>query len=385
MSAEDPLDLYDLRSQLSEGDRDRLVRWRAFLEAEIRPAVNAAWERGVFPESWIPRFGSIVPEILGEAPSPLLYGYTKLELGRVDPSACSFFSVHMGLARGAIARFGSPEQKARWLEPMRRFERIGAFALTEPDAGSAVATELATTARREGEAWVLDGRKRWIGNAPHADVLVTFARDIADGNVKAFLVERDTPGVTVEVIGGKLGKRAIENGDVRLAGVCVLESARLPGVTGFRDVATHLAHGRVSVAWEAAGIALGAYEAARDHALRRRQFGRPIAGFQLVQDRLVDMAAAVTAMTCLLHRVAALEAEGRLTAARASLAKRECAERMRATVAHARAILGGEGLLLENHVARLFADAEAVYTYEGTHEVNTLIVGRALTGISAFS
>lgn len=385
MSAEDPLDLYDLRAELAPDERARLDRWRAFLEAEVRPVVNTWWERGAFPRELVPRFGEVYPAVSEGGVSPLLHGWLKLELGRVDPSICSFFSVHTGLARGAIARFGTAAQRDRWLEPMRRFEAVGAFALTEPDAGSAVATELATAARRDGDTWTLDGTKRWIGNAPYADVLVVFARDVADGAVKAFLVERDTPGLTVETMAGKIGKRAIENGHVTLAGVCVPESARLLGVTGFRDVAEHLAHGRVSVAWEAAGIALGAYEIAREHALRRRQFGKPIAAFQLVQDRLVDMAAAVTTSVCLLHRVAALQADGRLTAARASLAKRECAERMRATVAHARALLGGEGMLLENHVARLFADAEAVYTYEGTHEVNTLIVGRAITGLSAFS
>lgn len=380
----DPGDLFDVGAALPPEDAARRARLRAFLEAEVRPVVNAWWERGAFPRDLVPRFGAVIPEVLPEAPSPLLYGLCKLELGRVDPSICSFFSVHWGLARGAIARFGSDAQKARWLAPMRRFEAVGAFALTEPDAGSAVATELRTSATRDGDTWVLTGEKRWIGNAPYADVLVVFART-PDGAVNAFLVEGGAPGLSVTTMTGKLAKRALDNGHVRLDGVRVPEAARLPGVRGFRDVAEHLAHGRVSVAWEAAGIATGAYEAARAYALQREQFGRPLAGFQLVQDRLVDMLGTLTSMQCVLLRLATLEADGGLTAARASLAKRVCAEGMREVVAHARALMGGNGLLLEHHVARLFADAEAVYTYEGTHEINTLIVGRAITGISAFT
>lgn len=379
-------DFFATLDALTPAERERRAQLRAFLDAEVRPEAAAWWERALFPRQMLPRLGAVAEALFpdGDAVRPLFYGVVKLELGRADPSLASVFSVHWGLARGAVARFGSPEQRDRWLAPMRRFEAVGAFALTEPDVGSAVATELATTARRTQDGWRLDGAKRWIGNAPYADVLVVFARDVDDGAVKAFLVERGAPGLAIETMRGKIAKRAIENGDVVLDGVFVPEDARLPGVNTFRDVAAHLAHGRVSVAWEAAGIALGAYEAARAYALERRQFGRPIAGFQLVQDRLVDMLGRLTSMECLLAQLATLEEGGGLTAARASLAKRVCAEHMRAVVADARALMGGNGLLLENHVARLFADAEAVYTYEGTHEIVTLVVGRAITGISAF-
>lgn len=378
MTPSDPL---DLAASLTSDERAFLTRLQAFLDTRVRPRMAEAWERAEMPPDVLPGLA----EVLGDTPldRPLLYGMVKRELGRADPSLCSMFSVHWGLCRGAIARFGSDAQRARWLGPLGRFEALGAFGLTEPDAGSAITSEMATTARRDGDTWVLDGQKRWIGNAPDADVIVVFAR--TDAGVGAFLVERGAPGLSVEVMTGKIAKRAIRNGHVRLVGVRLPDAARLPGVQRFGDVTTHLSHGRVSVAWEALGIATGAFELARAHTLERRQFGRPIAGFQLVQDRLASMACTLASMGAVLLQLARLEESGEaLTPERASLAKRTCAEGMRAVVADARALMGGEGLLLNREVARLFADAEAVYTYEGTHEINTLILGRALTGIAAF-
>jgi glutaryl-CoA dehydrogenase len=383
----DPSDPFDIAAALTPDERARRARLRTFLDNEVRPKMAQAWEDAALPDGLLSAFAEVIVDVVPTtgAPRPLWYGVIKLELGRADPSLCSVFSVHYGLCRGAIARFGSPVQQARWLGPLARFEALGAFGLTEPDAGSAIASEMATRARHDGDSWVLDGEKRWIGNAPSADVIVVFAR--TDDGIGAFLVEKGAPGLRVDTMTGKLAKRAIQNGHVRLQGVRVPDAARLPGVRTFRDVATLLAHGRVSVAWEALGIATGAYEIAREYTLTRQQFGQPLAGFQLVQDRLVSMACTLTSMSCLLLQLARLEEADphAVDAGRASIAKRTCAEGMRAVVADARALMGGEGLLLERHVARLFADAEAVYTYEGTHEINTLIVGRALTGIAAFS
>jgi glutaryl-CoA dehydrogenase len=381
MNVADPL---DLAASLTPDEATRRARLRTFLEERVRPRMAEAWEACAIPEDVLSEFAAVMREVLPEAPRPLFYGVVKLELGRVDPSLCSLFSVHYGLCRGAIARFGSDAQRARWLGPLARMDALGAFALTEPEAGSAIATEMATRAVRDGEEWVITGEKRWIGNAPVADVMVVFAR--TEDGVGAFLVEKGAPGLAVETMRGKLSKRAIQSGHVRMEGVRVPGSARLPGVGSFRDVAGHLAHGRVSVAWEALGIATGAAEMALGYSLERRQFGRPIAGFQLVQDRLVGMTCALASMGSLLLQLARLE-EGdahAVTAERASLVKRVCAEGMRGVVADARALMGGEGILVERHVARLFADAEAVYTYEGTHEINTLIVGRGITGIAAF-
>ena len=385
-------DFYDVDAALTEEERALRDRVRAFLEAEVRPHADAWWERAAFPMDLIPAFGRLARETLTADPlqwpaaSPLALGMISLELGRIDPSVCSFFSVHWGLATGTIALFGSAAQRAHWLPRLADMSAIGSWALTEPDVGSAAAKGLGTTARRDGDRWVLNGAKKWSGNAPFADVNVIWAVDKADGEVKGFLVERDTPGYHVAPLAGKIAKRAVQNAVITLTDCVVPDSARLPGARSFRDVGRLLASARALVAWEACGIAIGAYEAALAYSLRREQFDRPIAGFQLMQDKLVRMLADITAMKCMLLQLARLEArDGHISHPRASLAKVFCTERMRAVVALARDALGGNGILLEHGVARLFADAEAVYSYEGTREMNTLIVGRAITGISAFT
>jgi glutaryl-CoA dehydrogenase len=267
---------------------------------------------------------------------------------------------------------------------MARFEKIGAFGLTEPEVGSGAARGLKTTARREGDDWVLDGQKKWIGNAPFADVTVIWAHDVADGQVKGFLVEQGTPGVSVETLGDKIALRVVQNGLISLDGARVPESHRLEKATSFRATADVLRMTRAGVAWQAVGCALGAYEIALAYAGRRHQFGRPIASFQLIQDLLVKMLGNVTASQCLLVRLAQLQDEGVMEDHHASLAKAFCTVRMRETVGWARELLGGNGILLEENVGRFVADAEAIYSYEGTREMNTLIVGRAITGHSAF-
>ncbi|MCB9746621.1 MAG: acyl-CoA dehydrogenase family protein [Alphaproteobacteria bacterium] len=384
-------DFYDVAALLSPAEREARAAVRAFLDEVVRPVIGDYWDRGEFPRHLVPRFaelGRIV--MMGRPysfpfPSPLFAGLFKLELGRCDPSICSFFSVHWGLAMACIQRFGSEAQIARWIGPMSRFEAVGSFALSEPLAGSDAARGLRATARWDGEAWILNGEKKWSGNATIADVNVVFATDVEGGEVLAFLVERGMPGYHVEKLGPKLAKRAMDNVLIRLDGLRLPEAARLPGVRGFRDVARHLMHGRVLVSWEAAGVALGAYELALRYAGEREQFGRPIAGFQLIQDKLVRCLARVTAMLCTLTRLAQLELDGGLTPERAAMAKVICGEAMREAVALAREIMGGNGVLLEYEVGKLFADAEAIYTYEGTQEMNTLIVGRAITGIGAFT
>jgi glutaryl-CoA dehydrogenase len=317
--------------------------------------------------------------------SPVLTGIAAMELARVDASLYTFFGVHWGLAMGSIDLFGSPEQKQRWLPALRRFELIGSWSLTEPEVGSAAAAGLTTTARRDEQGWVLNGAKKWCGNAPIAHLNIVFARDVADNHVKAFVVERDTPGYHVEKMEGKTALRVVQNANVRLENVRVPEANRLPGVKGFRDVARQLGMARGAVAWAMTGVAMGAYERTLAYANQREQFGRPITGFQLVQSGLVQMLGNLTAMQSLCLRMSQLYArDGKLSQERASLAKVYCGEQMRATVAIGRNLLGGNGILLEHEVARYFADAEALYSYEGTHEMNTLIVGRAITGMSAF-
>jgi glutaryl-CoA dehydrogenase len=292
--------------------------------------------------------------------------------------------VHSGLAMGSIYLCGSEEQKQRWLPPMARMEKIGAFGLTEPEVGSGVAGGLTTTARREGDTWVLDGQKKWIGNATFADYIIIWARDLSDGQVKGFVVERETAGLSTTKMHDKIALRVVQNAYVTLDGVRVPESSRLQKANSFKQTAAVLRLTRAGVAWQAVGCARGAYEHALAYAKEREQFGRPIGGFQLVQDLLVRMLANITASACMCARLAQLQAEGAAADEHSALAKAFCTVRMRETVGYARELLGGNGILLEHQVGRFVADSEAIYSYEGTREINTLVVGRAITGLSAF-
>ena len=307
-----------------------------------------------------------------------------MELSRVDPSIGTFMGVHGGLAMGSIALCGSREQQERWLPAMARMELIGAFGLTEPDTGSAIAGGLSTSARRDGDGWVLNGEKKWIGNASFADLVVIWARDEDDGEVKGFVVEKDTPGMTFDVQRDKIALRVVQNAEIHLADVHVPEANRLQEGRGFGDTAKVLQVTRMGVAWQAVGCARGAYEHALRYTKAREQFGKPIASFQLVQDLLVKMLSNVTAATAMNVRASQLQDAGLLRDEHASLCKVHSTVRMRETVGWAREVLGGNGILLEHHVGRFVADAEAIYSYEGTREMNTLIVGRAITGESAF-
>ncbi|MBX0330609.1 acyl-CoA dehydrogenase family protein [Oscillochloris sp. ZM17-4] len=384
-------DFYDIRDLLSADERATLTTIRSYMEERVRPVIGDYWERGEFPHELVPSFAHLIKETWGRQPyaidnlGPVLAGMAFMELARVDPSIYTFFGVHWGLAMGSIAMFGSAEQRAQWLPKMERFELLGSWSLTEPDVGSATAAGLTTTARREGDSWVLNGAKKWSGNAPFADLNVVWARDLGDNQVKGFLVERGTPGYVVEKLEGKIALRVVQNANITLTNCRVPEANRLQNAGSFRDVARQLGLARGAVAWAMTGTAMGAYEHALTYANHRIQFGQPIAGFQLVQSSLVQMLGNITAMQTLCLRMSQLHArDGKISQERASLAKAFCGEKMRETVALARNVLGGNGILLEYNVARFFADAEALYSYEGTHEMNTLIVGRAITGIGAF-
>jgi glutaryl-CoA dehydrogenase len=308
-----------------------------------------------------------------------------MEMSRVDSSIATFFGVHNGLAMGSIYEAGSEEQKQKWLPPMARFEKIGCFGLTEPLVGSGASGGLMTTAKREGDSWVLNGQKKWIGNSPWCDISVIWARDVADNQVKAFIVEnKTTPGFSVEKIQNKIALKVVQNGLITMKDCRVPEDHHLQVGTSFRDTARVLRMTRYLVAWEATGCQMGAYEHALKYAQERLQFGKPIASFQLVQDLLAKMLANVTACQCLVVRTAQLHAEGKLGDHHAALSKAFTTAKMRETVAWAREICGGNGISLDYQVARYFADAEALYSYEGTYQMQNLIVGKAITGLSAF-
>jgi len=381
-------DFYALDDLLTTEERAVRDRVRAFVDAEVRPIIAGYWERGAFPAELVPglRGLGVMGGAIGGHGCPGLSavadGLVAAELARGDASVATFHAVHSGLAMGTVARCGSEEQRARWLPAMARLERVGAFALTEPAVGSDAA-HLQTRARRDGAEWVLDGAKRWIGNGSAADILVVWARD-DEGKVGAFVVERPAAGLTAAPMAGKTGLRALDNADLTLRGVRVPLGHRLAESRDFRDTARVLTATRYGVACLALGVAMGAYEAAVAYTIRRQQFGKPIAGFQLVQQKLATMLAEITAMQLLCWRLGRLLDEGRATAAQASLAKGNNAAKARGVVAAARDLLGGNGLLLDNVVARHHADIEAIYSYEGSDHIQTLIVGRAITGIAAF-
>ena len=371
-------------------DEERAVRDRVrdFCDREVIPVIGEYVDRAEFPVFLVPKLaalGVIGGTIQGYgAPglSVMADSMVRMELARGDGSIVTFFGVHSGLAMQSIYLLGSEEQKERWLPPMARLEKIGAFALTEPEHGSDVVS-LESTARREGDEYVLDGRKRWIGNASFADVVVVWARG-DDGEVGGFLVEKGTPGFRAEVMTGKTSKRAVWQADVVLEGVRVPAANQLEHARTFKDTTRVLSATRYGVGWTAVGHAVAAYEAALAYAKEREQFGKPIASFQLVQYKLANMLAEITSMQMLVLRLSRLAAEGRMTDGMASLAKMTTAKKARWVVAEAREMLGGNGILLDYHVARHWMDMEAVFTYEGTDSVQALIVGREITGISAF-
>lgn len=383
-------DFYGLEAQLDDRERQVLADLRAYLEREVRPVVAQHWRDATFPREIVRGladlglFGMPWEETRPFPNSAVFRGWVALELARVDASVATFVGVQNGLAMGSIGVGGSAEQRAEWLPRLASGELVGAFGLTEPLSGSDSAQGLRTVARRDGDDWVLDGAKRWIGNATFSDVTVVWAKSLEDGQVKGFLVRTDSPGYVATKIEDKQSLRIVQNADITLTGVRVPERDRLQAADSFRDTAAVLRLTRAEVAWAAVGNSIGAYEAALRYAGERTQFGRPIASHQLVQDLLVKCLGNITASIAMVVRVSQMLDEGVQRDEHASLAKAYTTARMRETVGWAREAMGGNGIVLENDVIRHFADAEALYSYEGTREMNTLIVGRSITGHAAF-
>ncbi len=384
-------DFFDIAALLTPEQHDVQLKVRHFMETEVEPIANEYWQRDEFPQQLIGKLRDldIISALFDEngerrADASVLEGIIGMEMARIDVSTTTFFGVHSGLAMWSIYLGGSEAQKREWLPKMRNFEVIGAFGLTEPDVGSAVSQGMTTTCRRDGDSWVLNGQKYWIGNSTFSDFTIIWAKDEADNQVKGFIVRKETPGFSVEKIQGKIALRAVENGHITLTDCRVDESDRLQNANSFRTTADVLRATRAGVAWQGVGCAMGAYEKSLAYAQKRMQFGRPIAGFQLVQNLLVQMLGNVTAMQTMCLRLSQLQDEGTMRDEQASLAKVFTAKRCRETVALARELHGGKGILLEHHVARYFSDTEAIYSYEGTNEINSLVVGRAITGYSAF-
>ena len=382
------VDYYNYDDMLTPAERDIRDRVRAFVDAEVSPIINSYYEAAEFPFFLIEKF-----KALNIAGGPLMgygcpgmsflaSGLMAAELARGDGSMCTFFGVHSGLAMGAIWLFGSEEQKQKWLPPMAKLEKIGAFGLTEPDHGSdSIALE--TSAVLDGDEYVINGKKRWIGNGTIADVVILNARD-EEGNVREFLVEKGTPGFKAVKMEGKMAKRAVWQADLTFENCRIPKANVMPNCKSFKDVGKLLAMTRFGVAWETIGHAMAGYEYALAYSKERKQFGKPIASFQMVQEKLAHMLAEITSMQLMSIRLAQLASKFQMTNGQCSMAKMQNCRKSREIVAMARDIMGGNGVLYEYQVARHFLDMEIVYTYEGTDSIQTLIVGKDITGIQAF-
>ena len=382
-------DYFRIADQLTDSELEIWRRAKDFVDDEVLPVIGDYWERAELPWPLLRRLGEL--GLVGDGidgygcptMSPVAAGLVHMELNRGDGSLGTFVGVQAGLAMQSIAMLGSVEQKQRWLPDMAGVTKLGAFALTEPQHGSdSVALE--TTATREGETWVINGEKKWIGNGTVADVVVLWARDTADGQVKGFLVEKGAPGYHAERIDGKVSLRSVWQAHITLTDLRVDESNRLPGANSFRDTARVLAGTRNAVAWGALGHAVAGYEIALAYCQQREQFGKPLVAFQIVQNRLVKMLAEVCSMQLICRQLGRLQNEGALTDTIAAIAKMNNTSKAREVIAEARDLLGGNGILLDYHVIRHMADIEAIHTYEGTETIQTLIVGRDITGVGAF-
>lgn len=371
---------------LTAAERNRLQEIRDWLAKEVTPIAGEYWNRGEFPREIIPKLAEldIISPVRRQGHSHLFAGIMHAELTRADTSFATFLGVHDGLFTGSIEVLASQEQKDRWLPDIYSLRKIGAFGLTEPLGGSDVAGGTRTTAERDGDHWILNGAKRWIGNATFSDYVVIWAKDLADNQVKGFLVETATEGYSASKIENKISLRSVENADITLKNVRISDDFRLAGANSFRDTNKVLKTTRSGVAWQAVGQQLAAFDVARRYAVERHQFGKPLAAFQLVQEQLVTILGNAMSSMSMMVRVAQLEDAGLAKDEHSAMAKAFTTERMRESVALGRSLLGGNGIVTDYGMARIFADAEAVYSYEGTREINTLVTGRAITGVAAF-
>ncbi|MFD0045056.1 acyl-CoA dehydrogenase family protein [Pseudarthrobacter scleromae] len=379
-------DLMYVADLLAGPERERYLRVREFLQDHVRRPSIPYWNREEFPFGLLAEMGEYgLGALQVDGSSILLKGLMYVELARADVSLSALTGIHNELIVGTIKELGSEEQKLRWLPGLEAFSSLGAFALTEPDHGSDISGGLETSARLDGAEWVLNGAKRWIGAGTLADFALVWARDVEDHQVKAFLVETDRPGYTAAKICNKIGLRIMQNADITLHDLRIPAGNLLPGATSFAKANDLLRDSRAWVGWQAAGIQLAAFDVARSYSLARRQFGKELAQFQLVQQQLADILGNATASLALMVQLARIQEEGKLEMAQAAMAKATTTRLARASVAMGRSLLGGNGISADFEMGKLFGDAEILYTYEGSYEINSLIVGRAVTGKSAFA
>ncbi|HJV97735.1 MAG TPA: acyl-CoA dehydrogenase family protein [Arthrobacter sp.] len=370
---------------LPEPEKERYLQIRQFLQGSVRQASIDYWNREEFPFGLLAEMGKHgLGGLQTDGSSKLFKGLMYVEVARADVSLSALVGIHNELIVGMIHELGSQEQKDRWLPGLASFAQLGAFALTEPDHGSDIAGGLATSARLEDGEWVINGAKRWIGAGTIADFALVWARDDADGQIKGFIVETDRPGYSATKISNKIGLRIMQNADIVLDNVRIPRSNMLPGATDFSKANDLLRDSRAWVGWQGAGIQLAAFDVARSYAVHRKQFGKELARFQLVQQQLAEILGNASAALALMAQLARIQEDGRLEMVQAAMAKSTCTRLARASVAMGRSILGGNGISTDFEMGKLFGDAEILYTYEGSYEINSLIVGRGVTGMSAF-
>lgn len=379
----------DYESLVGDEEREMIARVRAFGTTHVAPIIASYWERAAFPFEVLDALADLG---IGGGCLSKQYGCQELglmscamavvELARVDGSMSTFFLVHSFLAALTIGMLGSEEQKREWLPDMARFSKIGCWALTEPSHGSD-ASGLISSAKKVSGGWILNGKKRWIGNGTFADVVVVWARSSTDGQINGFLVRRDNPGLKTTKIENKIALRCVQNADIELLDAFVPDRDRLTGVSSFKDINKVLGVSRVLVAWQPVGLAMGVYDMVVRYTTQREQFGVPLAQFQLIQEKIQRILSTASAMWLMAWRLTTLAEKGTMTHEQASLVKSWTTLRGREVVSLGREILGGNGILSNFLVAKAFCDCEAYYSYEGTYEVNALVAGRGLTGLSA--
>lgn len=378
-------DILGVADQLEPEESKRLHALHEFLQTKIRPEVGEYWDREEFPFHLLPELAKYgLGEIAVSGTSRLYRGLAYAEVTRADVSLSALVGIHNELIVALIDALASDAQREKWLDGLRSFEKIGCFALTEPEHGSDIAGGLATTAEKTADGWVINGTKRWIGGGTFADFAICFARDTADNEVKGFIVEMGREGVSAEKISRKMGLRIMQNADITFDSVLIPHENIIPGAQSFANTNDYLCSSRAWVAWQGAGLQLGIFDKAREYAVSREQFGRPIAKFQLVQEALTRILGNATVSLSMMAQVARLQEAGKLEMPHAALAKATTTRLARESAAAGRNIGGGNGILTDYDLSKMMSDAEIIYTYEGTYEINSLIVGRAITGVSAF-
>ena len=378
-------DLLYIADLLPPDERKRYMEVREFLQSRVRAQSIDYWNREEFPFGLLAEMGKRgLGGLQTDGTSRLFKGLMYVEVARADVSLSALVGIHNELIVGMIHELGSEEQKQRWLPGLTAFTQLGAFALTEPDHGSDIAGGLATRARLEDGEWVISGGKRWIGAGTIADFALVWARDEADQQIKGFIVETDRPGYSATKISNKIGLRIMQNADIVLDNVRIPEANLLPGATDFSKANELLRDSRAWVGWQGAGIQLAAFDVARSYSLQRRQFGKELARFQLIQQQLAEILGNASASLAMMAQIARIQEEGRLEMAQAAMAKSTTTRLARSSVAMGRSLLGGNGISSDFEMGKLFGDAEILYTYEGSYEINSLIVARAVTGKSAF-